>query len=245
MPVTKEQIVAEAQKLGLTLSDAEVSAYVIIGRLPEKAAGSPPGGKDDDDDLDDGKDLTKNMRERLKKEKEKRTTVEGDLTTALAKLKAFEDATTESQRKESEKKGQYEKLLTEVTTQKTELETASKNLKENAKKLFISTSVNAALLTAGVPADRLPKAIRLFELDKVGFEWKDEKALVGEVDEEGLKELVEAFKKDNDFLFTEPEPEPGAGGFQPRKPPAQSPKEKDTEKAREELKKRHPRVFGG
>jgi len=119
-------------------------------------------------------------------------------------------------------------------------------VKDNFRQKSITAEVQTALLAAGVPADRLPKAVKFFMAENaasIDFEFTDEAKLEYSID--GIAEAVEAFKKENDFLFVEGDPNPNPSGFQPTKrPPKGTPAANSTEKAKEEFKKRFPRVFG-
>jgi hypothetical protein len=238
--VTREQVIEEAKKLGLTLTDAQIDAHVTLGRLPEKAAGSSSGDKSEEDDADGEKDLTAGMKERLRKEKEKRSKLEKDMAETAKKLKEFEDANAAKSRSDAEKKGEYDKLIQEANDAKARFESGSKAFSDRYKEHAIQGEVKTALLAAGVPKDRLPKAIKLFDISKVDFEFTDEAKLEYEVD--GLDALVEEFQKDNDFLFTGTGNENDDTNFIPqtRRPKPGLPK---PDKAKEDLKKRHPRLF--
>ena len=97
----------------VTLTPEQVNAYVTIGDLPVKREAAPPAG-DDDDDLDDADKLTAGMKARLAKEKEKRKALEKQIADNAAALKALQEKEAEKNRSDSEKKGEYEKLLTET-----------------------------------------------------------------------------------------------------------------------------------
>lgn len=202
--ITREQIEQEAKKLGIALTEDQINAYVTLQRMPEKsAAGSQPGDNDDDDDLD--KDtLTEGMKRRLAKEKEKRSTLQKQVDDLNGKIQEFERLKSDKDRTEAEKKGEYEKLLGEIKAEREKIALQSKSMKERVKSNAIQSEIKTALLKAGVPSDRLPKAVKLFDLSKVEFDWTNEEALEYEI--ESVDSLVESFKQENEFLFDgEPE----------------------------------------
>ena len=207
MLVTKDQVLAEAKKLGITLDDTKVNAYILVGALPVKEETAPPA---EDESLEDDKDLTKAMQERLRKEKEKRVSLKVDHDKAikdLADLRAKEAARDLDKEKE---KGNWEKVSKDSLEKVTKAEQAVMTLKEKVKTIAISSRLESELIKAGVPAARIAKAVKLFPVDKIGFEWIDEDKLESEIDD--FASVVEEFKKDNDFLFDKTD-EPNPSGY--------------------------------
>lgn len=231
--ITKEEVLAKAKESGLTLKDEEIAAYVLIGRLPEKAAGtgSPTGDKGHDSlTPEEEAKLGEGAKQRIQQLIKQRNEIKEQLEAQAKILKQLQDAQADVTRKESEKKGEYEKLLGELNTQKTALADSLVTLKNNLKDTAVKSKVETALFAAGIPQDRLPKALKLFDLAKVGFTWVNEAKLEYEIGE--LKDQVEAFKKDNIFLFNEKEnPNPAYAGNRP----GQS--KQKTDKSADEIKR--------
>lgn len=248
MPVTKEMVEAKAKELGLTLTPEQVLVFTTLGVLPTKGeSGSQPGGEEEPGNEEDDKDLTAGMKKRLEKERLKREKLATEHAENLKKLKAFEDEAANKTRTESEKKGEYDKLLAETKASKEKLDSSLKTVQESYKQKAIESEVRNALLEAGVPSDRLPKAVKLFLLEKsddVKFEWSDAEKFESEID--GVTEAVESFKKDNDFLFGESENtnQNNGTGFNPlrRQPDGSKSKEKTAESRLKELERKCPAI---
>ena len=200
MVVTKEQVQEEAKKLGITLDDEGVAAYVKIGLLPVKEAGSLPDDDDDDDDDDTSKDgLPKGVKERLSRLAKQRRDARDQAAALQKKLDEQKKVLDDQTREEAEKKGEYTKLLDELQKKEKTLTDQTATVKARFQQAAVEREVESALLIAGVPSNRLAKALRLFDSDKVEFEWTDEEKFEYEI--ENFDELVETFKKENDFLF--------------------------------------------
>lgn len=252
MPVTKEIVEAKAKELGLTITPEEVALFVKMGVLPAKAEpdSSSRGGGDDgngDGDGDGDDNLTDVMRKRLNKEKEKRVAMQRDFEAKSKRLEELENIMKDKTRSDSEKKGEYDKLLKETTDLKEALNKNIAFVQNNFREKTIESEARSALLSAGVPSDRLPKALKLFLLEKgadVNFEFTNKDKF--EYDIDGVSEAVEAFKKENDFLFVEGgDTNQDPNKFNPvRKPPKGTPPDA-SEKAKEALRKRFPRIFPG
>ena len=243
MSITKEEVLAEAKKLGLTLSDAQVDAHVLIGALPKKAEDTGSHTEDDDDDQgDDGKGLTDGARKRIEKlNKQKKE--------ALARAEAAEKlaadakkAQEEADRKKSADKGEWEKLQKTADEKAKAADDAIAKAKQRTKEGAVKRAIETGLLAAGLPSKLLDKALKLFPAEKVEFGWTKEDDFEYEIEDFGS--VVDEFKKDNDFLWA------GAGdsgdadsaGFRGREQPTGG-KKTASEKKREELRKKHPQLF--
>jgi len=204
MSVTEQEVRDKAKELGMELSDDEIKAHVVLKTLPSKE-GDPPPPKKKDEELDelDEKDLTEGMRKRINRMKEKHSeemdALKDTMTETQKKLKDFETKEAEAQKAKDEQKGNYEKLSKEAEEAKTKADAAIQATRERFKETMISQKVEESLLRAGVPQDRLTKAIKLFDESKVTFKWLNEETMEYEVKD--LSSEVEAFKKDNSFLF--------------------------------------------
>lgn len=243
MSVTKESVIEESKKLGLTLSEDQINAYVLIGRLPEKASDSTPGDtnhNDDEDDLEKDKDLTAGMKERLRKEKEKRNALKFQHDEALKKLKELEDKEALKNAEKDKEKGNWEKLNKEAQDAKTKADEVVLKAKEKFKGNAIQTRLESELLKAGVSAERLSKAVKLFDSSKIEFEWLNEDSLDYSIEDFGSE--IENFKKDNDFLFTG-DNSSGNHGYQGRNQPGNGGSQTSKEKKREEVRKKYPNLF--
>jgi hypothetical protein len=224
MAVTKDDVLSKAKELGLTLTDEQVNAYVVIGELPvkkEDGTGTPPDdGASGDDDVSEDKGLTEGMRVRLRKEKEKRLALKAEFDKNQKELEDLRNREKERQVDKDKAKGDWEKLVKDTQDEKSRFEALAQKSKDKFKDNAVRVAVESALLEAGVPSDRLSKAVRLFDIGKVEFAWTKEDDLEYEIDD--FKSEVEAFKKDNNFLFEEIEdnsshgfkgnPQPKAGG---------------------------------
>jgi len=236
MAVKKEEVLAKAKELGVTLSDDQVNAYVLIGALPSKEnSGTPPGGNggDGDGDGDDDDDLTAGMKERLRKEKEKRNALKAQMDKQATDLKKLQDAEAARQAEKDKEKGNWEKLNKDAEAAKAKAEATAAKARDKFKETAIRTTIESKLLEAGVPAARLSKAVKLFDSSNVEFSWTNEEALEHEV--EIPESEIEAFKKDNDFLFDESGGDEKPSGYQGNRPPKGGSKT-SSEKKREELK---------
>jgi len=211
--MTREQIIAEAEKLGLKLSEEQISAYVTIGQLPTKGKdSSTDNNADDNDDNDDptGDDkLPDGVKKRMSKLAEQKRLFKKQAEDNAKELKALKDRLNESDLKKSQDKGEWEKLSKEAMEMKTKFESAINVSKETIKRNAITSKVENALLKAGCIPDRLPSALKLFEIDKVEFSWVDEDNLTYDIDEESIEKALTNFKKENDFLFSSGEGDNG------------------------------------
>jgi hypothetical protein len=241
MPVTKEQVVEEAKKLGIELDDAKINAFVLIGELPKKDSagshtddGGGDGGGDDDPDHKGGK----GAEARIKKLVDARKATQAALDAANAELKKFKDAQDAAARKDAEAKGQYDKLIADADKATKAAEAAVAAAKERVKETLITNKLESELLKSGVPADRIEKAVKLFDKSKIAFSWTDEAAMTHEI--EDFAPVIADFKKDNDFLFLDAGD--GDPNLQGHRPPTAGGKT-TAEKKKEELKKKYPSVF--
>jgi hypothetical protein len=237
MSITKENVIEESKKLGLTLSEDQINAYVLIGQLPIKAnTDSATGDKDADTD-DKNKDLTAGMQERLRKEKEKQNALRTEYDAAMKKLKEFEDKKALEDAEKDKEKGNWEKLNKDAIDAKAKADAVIAATKDRFKQNAIKARIESELIKAGVPAERLSKALKLFDSSKIEFEWANEETLDFNIEDFGSE--IESFKKDNDFLFESKESVPGFQGFKPPNSGNQTSKEKQ----REEIKRKYPHVF--
>lgn len=198
MTITKEQVSEEAKRLGLTLDESKINAYVTLGVLPTKGGTVPPSGDEDEDD-DENKDLTRGMQDRLRKEKEKRLAIKAQLDANLKKLKELEEMEALKSAEKDKEKGNWEKLSKEALDAKAKADAIAVAAKDKFKATAIRSRLETELLKAGVPADRLSKAVKLFDSSKIDFSWSKEDALEFEIEELGSE--IEVFKKENYFLF--------------------------------------------
>lgn len=231
MSVTKEQVLEEAKKLKLQLSEEQVGAYVLIGALPKAAdTGSTTGDDNDDDDADDKDSGDKDgAQKRIKQLAEQKRALKKEKEDLAKKLKELEDAKADAARKTDEGKGNYEKLTAETAAAKKKAEDAIVTIKERMKKGAVESAAKEALRDAGVPVARLAKAIKLFDLQSIEFDWTNEEALEYEISD--FKPTVDAFKKENDFLFNSDEQDETPSGIQGRSQPTKGGKsEREKEK---------------
>jgi hypothetical protein len=232
MAVTKEQVQARAKELKITLSDAEVDTFVKLDILPAKEGAGP--SPDDDDDADDKGG--KGAETRIKQLVEQRKVARDEAKALSERVKVLEAAEGDKKRAESEKKGEYDKLIAEATKKAADADAAIGKAKTVVQVKAIEGAVTAALMAAGVPKDRLSKALKLFDISKVVFSWTNENDLAFEVEDPTA--LVEAFKTENEFMFDAGDGNGGApsGPLQPNARPQQKP----DEKAAEELRRKYP-----
>jgi hypothetical protein len=105
----------------------------------------------------------------------------------------------------------------------------------------VNSKLETELLKAGCPADRLSKAVKLFDASKIGFNWTNEEALEYDIEDFGAE--LESFQKDNDFLFGTVEgDEPPPSGYQGKRAPNAGSKSVK-EKTREGFIKKYPQIF--
>lgn len=207
MSVTKQQVLEKAKNLGITLSDQDADLFVKLGVLPIKGeeGGSSTEGNDknDDDDNGDGDDSGKEdgAQKRIKQLVNQKKELAKQNAEITKRLKDLEELAAKTQRQESEKKGDYEKLLKETEEAKVKLEKSIEANKEKFKTKAIEDSIKEALRDAGVPSNRLNKALRLFDSSKIEFAWTNEDSYEYEIEQ--FSDLVTEFKNDNDFLFVE------------------------------------------
>jgi hypothetical protein len=229
MPVTKEQVTEEAKRLGITVTDAQVAAYVTIGALPKKEDTAPPAGDDDGDDDADVKGDSKGVQERIKKINQQKKDALDAKAKAEAALKVLQDKEAASQAEKDKLAGNWEKLNKDALDAKAKAEATAAAAKDKFKATAIKSRLETELLKAGCPAERLSKAVKLFDASQIGFTWTNEDSL--EFDIEDFGSQLEGFKKENDFLFTAGGEEAPPSGYQGNRPPASGGK---TSKDREE-----------
>jgi hypothetical protein len=235
MPVKKEDVIAKAKELGIELPEEKINAFVLIGALPTKEnSGTPPGDEGDEDE----DDLTAGMKDRLRKEKEKRKAMKDDFDKVNKTLKELQDAEAKRQADKEKEKGNWEKLNKDAEEAKKKAEAIAAKAKERFKDSAARSAVESKLIGAGLPASRLSKALKLFDMSVVDFSWTNEETLDHEVEIPDSE--IEAFKKDNDFLFEKSEGGEPSSHYQGGKPPKSGAPggDKNRERIREELSKR-------
>jgi len=200
MSVSNEQVKEEAKKLGLTLSDAQVGAYVTIGVLPKKEEAAPPAGDDDDDTDTDGSKDSKGVQERIKKLNDQKKAALAETAAAKAALKVFQDKEAADKIEKDKLAGNWEKLQKDAADATAKANAIAAAAKEKFKSNAVISKLETELLKAGCPAERLSKAVKLFDSSKIGFNWTNEDALEYDIEDFGAE--LAGFKKDNDFLFT-------------------------------------------
>jgi hypothetical protein len=210
--VTKEQVTEEAKKLGLTVTDAQVAAYVTIGALPKKEDTAPPAGGDDDDP--NGSGDSAGVKERIKQLNDQKKAALAEKKRLEEELKAFKDKEAAAQTEKDKQAGNFEKLQKDALDAKVKAEATAAAAKEKYKSTAIKARLETELLKAGCPADRLAKAVKLFDISKIGFNWTNEDALEFDIEDFGAE--LEGFKKDNDFLFAANGEEQPPSGYQGR-----------------------------
>lgn len=242
MGVTKEQVQAEAKKLSMTLEESEVDTLVKLGMLPVKAEDDDSEDDDEDDegDLDD-KEKKGRAQKRIQKLAAERKAARTERDTAKAELKKLQDEKAAAEAEKATKAGDTEALTAAATEKADKADKALERAKSRVKDNAIRTAVSEALRSAGVSSDRIPKALKLFDLEKVEFDWSDEENLSPDVGDVG--DLVEEFKKDNDFLFTKDTEEgdddkPNAGPF--NRPPKGAKAKEAAEAKAAELRRLFP-----
>lgn len=212
MSVTKEQVVAEAEKLGLTLDESQVNAYITIGLLPAKVEGSPPDKKSDDDDLPEG------VKKRMSKLAEQKNEFKKQAEETAKKLQEIEAKLSEKDTKDKADKGEWEKLTQEANELKSAAQATIEASKGIIKTNSIKSIVELELIKAGCITDRLPSALKLMDLDDIGFEWIDETNLKYDINTDKVSRTVAEFKKQNDFLFATEDGKLPYKGNQPNSP---------------------------
>jgi hypothetical protein len=214
MPITKDEVLAEAKKIGIALSETEALVFVRLNMLPVKSTENDPpaGGNNDDNDDDDSPaddKLPKSVKERLaklakqKKDAEQRAKVAED---EAAKRKA-EDDKKDKERLAAD--GKFKELSDKAMT---ELENSRKTtaaLRERIKINAINSTIEVALLAAGCPAERIQKALKLFPFEDVGFSWTNEETCTYDITP--ITDTMSKFKTENDFLFTSVEDNSSSG----------------------------------
>jgi len=241
MAVKREEVEAKAKELGISLTEEQIIAHVALGSLPVKESVKAP---DDDDDDDDDTDLTAGMKKRLGKVAQQRKEAREEAAELRKKLKDIEDAEEKTKAEKLKAEGRVSEALDDATSKlaaaTAALTAARETVKEKAIKGEITTALMAAGLLSGVEegkrADRIKKALRLFDTEDVHFEFKGDDSF--EYDMDDIGELVKAFKAENDFLFLgEGGDDDDAGGqnkFSSPKP-GKAPKNETPDKRRERL----------
>jgi hypothetical protein len=197
--VTEQQVKDKAKELSVELTPEQIAAHVMIGRLPEKEEADSSTGDEGDEDETTGADKDKIPKDRLDKVIAQRNAERKRAKDLADKVAELEAKVKTSDRSDAEKKGDYEKLLAETKAEQEKVKKLADTVKDRQRSMAISGQIKASLLEAGVPAARLAKALKLFDADKVEFSWTNEETLEFEI--EDFSDLVEEFKKDNDFLF--------------------------------------------
>lgn len=244
MSITKEQVQDEAKRLSLTLTDEQVGAYVLIGVLPAKAPDSGSHTEDDDVDLGDGdKGASEGVKKRIQQLAAQKKVLKEQLDAANKLVADSKKAQEEADHKKSVDKGEYEKLQQAADAKAKAADEAIAKAKQRTREGAVKSAITSELLAAGLPADRLDKALKLFPHEKVEFEWIKEEDLEYAIEDFGS--VVGDFKKENDFLWAgsgdDADAEP-ASGYQGRRQPAGG-SQTSKEKKREEMKRKHPELF--
>lgn len=207
---TAEQIKAEAEKLTLTLTEDQLQAYAKLDRLPAKDDNpssiitEAAGGEDGEPEVKEGDPQW--YKDRIKQIAEKRRAEQKALEAANKKIADFEALQTASSQQSAAAKGEWEKLKGEAEVAKKAAETTTSKMYEAYQAKSIQSDVSTGLLAAGIDAAMLPKALKLFDLSKIKFDWANKEAF--EYDLDGLDAAVESFKKDNLFFFEENDGDP-------------------------------------
>jgi hypothetical protein len=116
-----------------------------------------------------------------------------------ARQAALKEAETERQRAEMDE-------LERVKAEKEEAEQRATEAQADRDRVLVDAEAKLAILAAGVPAERLPRALRLLDLDRV--EVQD-----GRIDPAAVRQAVEALKAEIPELFAAPGPVRSGGDF--------------------------------
>lgn len=226
MSVTKEQVQEEVKKLGITLTEDLINAHVLLGKLPIKEEEK----KEEEEEKDKGSKGEQARIRQLVKEKNDAKKLAAD---ALKKLQEKQDAEDKAKKEKLEADGKH-KELAEAEAKKAELaEKKAEAAKNSLKDTAIRQRIEVSLLSEGVPADRLTKALKLFDVSGVDFEWEDENELTYKIGD--VSEIITEFKKDNAFMFDKSDDDDDdkskPNKYDPHKSPkAKTLKEKDVER---------------
>ena len=188
--MTKEELEEYLKENGMTLTDEQKETFVTLDVYPAKVK------------------LSKTEIEKAKNFEGlllSKNTLKADFDEATKKLKAFEDAQAKLSEEEKKKNGEYEKLELEL---KNKLSEATANLESNKnayttklKDTIINNLVQSELLKANVVTKYIDKALKLFDMEEVGFEITDEKTF--EYKTKDLKDYLKKFTEENPFLFND------------------------------------------
>ena len=116
-----------------------------------------------------------------------------------ARQAALKEAETERQRAEMDE-------LERVKAEKEEADRRVVEAQAERDRVLVDAEAKVAILAAGVPAERLAKALRLLDLD--GVEVED-----GRIDAASVRRAVEALKAEIPELFAVPGPARSGGDF--------------------------------
>ena len=116
-----------------------------------------------------------------------------------ARQAALKEAETERQRAEMDE-------LERVKAEKEEADQRVVEAQAERDRVLVDAEAKVAILAAGVPAERLAKALRLLDLD--GIEVED-----GRIDAASVRRAVEALKAEIPELFAVPGPARSGGDF--------------------------------
>jgi len=244
MAVKREEIEAKGKELGIELSEEQISAHLTLGILPTKEAGA--GDDEEDEDEDDDDNLTAGMKKRVSKLAGQRNKAREERDEARRKLKEITDGQTKREAEKKKEAGKTEELLTDANTKLEKAQTALTAAREKVKTNAIRNAVTTGLIAAGIldgvdeskRSARMKKALKLFDLEDVEFEWKDEDSFEYELDD--VSDLVKGFKEDNDFLFTgesgNNEPQFPEDKFRNRTPGKKPKKSEKPDEVRERLR---------
>ncbi len=199
--VTPAEVEAKAKELVLTLSKEQVAAHVTLNTLPSKDSPASKG-KDDDDDDDTPRGVQKRINKLNQKHKDEIDKISGDAEATKKKLKEFEDAAKEKERKDLEDKGEHLKLAAKSKEEKEATERKLTAAKETLRKSGIANALKESLISQGVPIEKIDKALRLIGEGAVRFKWTDEEKLESSID--GAEASVETFKEEWPEFFGDP-----------------------------------------
>ena len=116
-----------------------------------------------------------------------------------ARQAALKEAETERQRAEMDE-------LERVKAEKEEADHRAAEARADRDRVLVDAEAKFAILAAGVPAERLAKALRLLDLDSVEVE-------DGRIDPAAVRRAVEALKAEIPELFAVPGPARSGGDF--------------------------------
>jgi len=116
-----------------------------------------------------------------------------------ARQAALKEAETERQRAEMDE-------LERLKTEKAEADQRATEAQADRDRVLVQAEAKVAILAAGVPAERLPKALRLLDLDAVSVE-------DGRIDASSVRKAVETLKAEIPELFAIAGPPRSGGDF--------------------------------